>query len=503
MARTTFRVRLALAAGVLCLVTVAGPGRAQVPVLRPGVAVGRPAEQPKKRQPLSPTERLVRDFQSGRRSGAFLGLTMHALDRALAGETNRTDFDEAVGRALARNPGVSRAALAEMVAAYRAVPVEVRARAMPADLASLDRATGLTLADAYRLGGAPAGARGIIVQGGLRGPGRATAPARPLLRGERSGAPRIDAVSAVVQTSARRLVIDGAFDGTSPIVPIYLKPAEGQSLTDAGSQVVDGEPVAVVLGRVDAARSRIEAGLPVGLLPGRYDVSARVPRGREEPKTNVRRVDLAAYAYTVRLLSIRCIDESNPESVPTGVPSLVNIPVSDEVRLSWAAFADAGTADVGLTSVYEGFDDGEEQEVRMQPNDDGPVFVRSGNDAVPGVVGNRLFVIAQLWEVDGGDDPAVPQDGRFLADIGRASLDELDVRQFLERLSQSLYWSMAQFRGSHESLGEVRLSFSASELQDMTNNEAGRYRGEMRFPNGDATGSYLARYEIRRQAVPR
>jgi hypothetical protein len=472
----------------------APPRTAQPPMRVPAAA----AEEQRKREPMSPVERLTRDLGSGERSSAFIGVLMHSLDRVLAGEPNKTELDLAVERGIARN-GVSRARLAQMVADYKAVPVEARARSMPRELATLERGTGLTFAQAQRLAAAPAGASGIVVQGGLRPPGARIgtmqAPAPP--KDEASAAPRIDAVGARVEGAERRIVLDGSFSGTSPIVPIYLKPAEGQSLAEVGSQMVDGETVAVVLGRVNSSRSRIEGGLPVGLAPGKYTVSVRVPRGPgNEPKSNARTVDLAGYAYTVRLLSIKCLDESNPESVPNPL-TLSNIPVSDEVRVSWAAFADAGTAEVGTTREYEKFDDGTERQIQMAPTDDGGIFMRSGGEASAGVVANRLFVVAQLWEVDGSDF-SMMQDGRFIADIGRASMDELDVQQFLERLSQALYWSMAQFRGSHESLGEVRLSFSAPELQQMTNNEGGRHRGEMRFANGDSKGSYLVHYEIRR-----
>lgn len=458
------------------------------------VPVATAGEQ-RKREPMSPVERLTRDLGSGERSSAFIGVLMHSLDRVLAGEPNKTELDLVVERGIARN-GVSRARLAQMVADYKAVPVEARARSMPRELAALDRGTGLTFAQAHRL---VAGASGIVVQGGLRPPGARigtmTAPAPP--RDEASAAPRIDAVGARADGAGRRIVLDGSFSGSSPIVPIYLRPAEGQSLAEAGSQVVDGETVAVVLGRVNSSRSRIEGGLPVGLAPGRYTVSVRVPRGPgNEPKSNARTLELAPFAYTVRLLSIKCLDESNPESLPNPL-TLGNIPVSDEVRVSWAAFADAGTAEVGTTREYEKFDDGTERQIQMAPTDDGGIFMRSGGEAAAGVVANRLFVVAQLWEVDGNDFGTM-QDGRFIADVGRASMDELDVQQFLERLSQALYWSMAQFRGSHESLGEVRLSFSAAELQQMTNNEAGRHRGELRFANSDSKGSYLVHYEIRR-----
>ena len=154
-----------------------------------------------------------------------------------------------------------------------------------------------------------------------------------------------------------------------------------------------------------------------------------------------------------------------------------------------------------MTREYEDFDDDTERAIQMAPTDDGGIFPRAGGESGAGVVANRLFVIAQLWEVDGSDF-SMMQDGRFFADVGRASMDELDVQQFLERLSQSLYWSVAQFRGSQESLGEVRLSFSAPELQQMTSNEAGRHRGEMRFANGEVKGSYVVRYEIRRHTAP-
>lgn len=508
----------ALVAATLLLVAL--PAAAQ-PTLRPGVArptrpqVQQPApaaptvtESRRKRPVLTPTERLTRDFQRGDRNAAYVGVLAHALDRALSGVPPVSDLDHAVARALAAHPEVDRARLRRMVAAVQQVPVEVRARAMPRDVAMLSRAQALSMDQTQRLVAARPGATGVL-RGPAPGPPPSPAPApgelgRPGVGVSRiqsldATVPRLMTVAASVNGMERRLVLTGSFPGTSPIVPVYVRPLDGQSLAEAGQQVVDGQRVNVVLARVNASRSRIDGALPAGLAPGRYRVSARIPQGRAEPLTNARILELAPYAYTVRITSIRALDETDPETLPTGVPG-VRIPVSDEIHYSWAAFADAGSTEIGLSREYEGFDDGTERQVLVHPDDDGAVFVRQNGAAVHGIVANRLFLIVQLWEVDDMDFEMM-RDGTFLADLGRASMDELDVAQFLERLSQSLYWSMAEFEGSHDALGERRLSWSAAELQQMTDNDARRHQGEMQF--SDAGASYLLRYEIRRHDAPR
>jgi hypothetical protein len=472
------------------LVLCAGASSAQITPVRPRIV--RPTPAPvavapvaaAKGEALSPVQRLTRSFDRSR-AGGFFGSVMHATDRVLAGEANASDLDRAVQDALARHPE-ARASLTRMVEDYRAIPAELRARAMPAELARLDRTTPVTAADARRF----SGGGGSTQRPGL---GRLQLGRGQTARDERSAAPRIDAVGARLTAEGTRVVLQGSFLGTSVVAPIYLRPAEGQSLAETGFQTVDGEQVLVVLGRVTEGGSRAEATLPVTIAPGAYDVAVRVPRAGAEPKSNWARLELAPTAYTVRLLSIRCIDESDPETVLAG-PN-----VTDEIVLGWAAFADAGPAVVGASTDYEGFDDNDVMTIRVHPRDEGGMFMPgAGGQAEPGVVANRLFLVVQLDEWDhAGNAVGTAATEAFFADVGRASLDELDVAQFLERLSQALHWSLA-WRGSRDFLGEVRLSFSAGELRDLTNNAGRRHRDIMRFMNDDDTGSYIVEYEIRR-----
>ncbi|HEX8359756.1 MAG TPA: hypothetical protein VF613_06610 [Longimicrobium sp.] len=480
----------------LVLLVLASSASAAAQVRPMPRAVARPitvAPAAVKHERMTPAQRLTRGFESGRKSGAYFGVLMHSLDRVLSGAGSDSEMDVAVQRALDRNPGLSRDMLARMVADYRAVPVDVRARVMPREIAALDRGTGLSFDAAKRSVSARAAATGIIVQGGLQAQGRRIGTRTMDVA---SAAPRIGTAVATLRTGGARVVLDGSFHGTSPIVPIYLRPAGGQSLESSGFQTVDGEQVAVVLGRVDGARSRVEATLPVGLQPGPYDVAVRVPRGAAgEPKSNWRRLELAPYAYTVRLLSIRCLDETDPETILAG-PNL-----QDQVVVSWAAFADQGPAMVGWTQEYGGFDDHTERAIEMHPADEGAVFLAlAGGAPAAGVVANRLFLVAQISESD--ETSRLPRGspfGAFLADVGRASMDELDVQLFQEQLSQSLHWAMRWAR-TFDEVGEVRLSFSAAELQQMTNNSAGRHRDRMLFRNDDEHGSYAVEYEIRRHA---
>ena len=476
---------------------------AQVParprVARPLPAAVTPIATALKREPMTPVQRLTRSFERSRRAGGFYGAVMHSADRVLAGESNASDLDLAVQEALARNPDV-RAQLAAMVADYRAIPAEVRARAMPAELARLGRSTPVTLADVRRFS-ATGGQTSIIVQGGRTAAGRLAVGRMPsTARAQQSGEPRIDGAGARVTPEGTRVVLQGSFAGSSPIAPVYLRPAEGQSLAEPGFQTVDSEQVVVVLGRVSEGGSRIEATLPLSIAPGAYDVAVRVPRaGAAEPKSNWSPLHLAPAAYTVRLLTIRCLDESDPETLLSG-PN-----VSDEIVLGWAAFADAGPAKVGSTTDYEGFDDGDVANIRVHPADEGGIFMAGGasGQAEPGVVANRLFLVVQLDEWDrAGSAVGSGAMAAFFENVGRASLDDLDVEQFLERLSQALHWSLA-WRGAREIIGESRLSFTAGELRELTNNAGRRHRGEMRFMNDDDTGSYVVEYEIRRHDPPR
>ncbi|HEX8210139.1 MAG TPA: hypothetical protein VF584_08120 [Longimicrobium sp.] len=477
---------------------------AQVPA-RPRVArplpapAAAPASAARKGEAMTPIQRLTRSFERSRRAGGFYGSVMHSADRVLAGEPNASDLDRAVQEALARNPA-SRASLARMVADYRAIPAEVRSRAMPAELARLARSTPVTLADARRFSAAT-GQTSIIIQGGRTSAGRlGVGRVGSTARDQRSGAPRIDAAGARLTPEGTRVVLQGSFPGSSQIAPVYLRPAERQSLAETGFQTVDNEQVIVVLGRVGEGGSRVEATLPVAIAPGAYDVAVRVPRaGAAEPRSNWSRLELAPTAYSVRLLTIRCLDESDPETLLSG-PN-----VTDEIVLGWAAFADAGPAMVGSTTDYEGFDDGVVANIRVHPSDEGGMFMAGGGSGQvePGIVANRLFLVVQMdeWDHGGSAVGGSPMEA-FFADVGRASLDELDVEQFLERLSQALHWSLA-WRGARDFLGEAKLSFSAGELRELTNNAGRRHRGEMRFMNDDDTGSYVVEYEIRRHDPPR
>ncbi|HLL84124.1 MAG TPA: hypothetical protein VK420_15785, partial [Longimicrobium sp.] len=384
--------------------------------------------------------------------------------------------------------------------------VEARVRAMPRDVATLARGQAVSLEDARRLTAARPGAAGVL-SGGPPRPGPAGAPgemmrAPTMLREVDASTPRLASVGARVNGTERWVVLTGHFPGSSPIAVVYVRPLDGQSLAEAGQQTVDGQPVNVVLARVNATRSRIEGALPVGLAPGRYRVSARIPQGQREPVTNGRTLELAAYAYSLRITRIRCVDESDPEAIREQISGYEVGALTDEIRFSWATFADGGLTDMGMSQQYEGFDDYTHKPVRVHPSDDGALFMRVDGQPTPGVVANRLFAVLQMWEVDDAGFE-VMRDGRFPAELGLASLDDVDVDQFLERLSQSLYWSMAAFEGSHERIGERRLSWSAGELQQMTDNPGRRHEGEIRFENDDATGTYLLHYEIRRVDAPR
>ncbi|HLL82612.1 MAG TPA: hypothetical protein VK420_08160, partial [Longimicrobium sp.] len=108
MSRTMPFRRFLLLALLAASAAVQSPAAAQT-TMPPGVArplPQRPQVQPspgrvanqnrRKRESLTPAQRLARDFERGGVNAAYLGVMAHALDRALAGEAPASDLDRAV-----------------------------------------------------------------------------------------------------------------------------------------------------------------------------------------------------------------------------------------------------------------------------------------------------------------------------------------------------------------------------------------------------------------------
>ena len=460
----------------------------------------------RKRPVLTFAERLKRDMNSGKRPATFLAALLHSYERTMTGQ-QKSEFDLAVENALKRNPGAS-ATLTQMLTAYKTIPVEIRVKSMPFDLASLNSKVGLSFADVRKLMAAAPGFRGLIDTSFFEKP-------KTLFGGDTSGGtesggsyplPFINSVRVNVENAEKKIYLYGSFTGNTPIVPIYFEPAQGQLLDAVNVQWINGKKVLVIWGKVSKERDAINSIIPAGLGPGKYNVSVMVPHStKDEPVSNRYPVELSPYAYTFRMLTIKCIDESDPET-------FLGSNVSDEVRVAWNVFGGHGNAQFGMTDMYRNFDDGVEKTfiLREFDFDDGGIFqkppgaVAYFTPITAGIVTSHLFVDAMLFEMDQdfpdheGDDCRKIH-GDFLAELGMAGVDDLDIQLYQERLSQILdsYFRMC-YHGSYDLVNEVRLSFSAGELQNLTNNEAGRHRGEMKFFNDDAMGSYIVTYEIRR-----
>ena len=455
----------------------------------------------RKRPVLTFAERLKRDMNSGKRSKTFFAAIMHSYERILSGEPNKSEFDLALENALKRNEGI-RATLTRILADYKTIPIEIRAKSMPFDLASLNSKVGLSFKDVQKLISAGPGFRGVIDTSFFEKP-------KMLLDGDTSGGaqsngatlPFISSITLSSENAEKKIYLKGSFTSNTPIVAIHFEPAQGQLLDGVYTQWINGKKVFVIPGKVNKAGDVISSIIPAGLGPGKYYVSVRVQRSFSDvPVSNQYLLELPSYAYTFRMLTIKCLDESNPET-------FLGSNVTDEVRIAWSVFNGKGDAQTGMTTMYSGFDDGVERTLHWQSNesDDGGIFLRPPEfiyAITPGTVTSYLFVNAMLFEMD-QDRPDYPSCGGlqsdFLGDLGMAGLDELDVQLYKERMSQvvdTYFWLC--YHGSCDLVNEVRLSFSAGELQHLTNNDAGRYRGEMQFFNDDSMGSYVVTYEIRR-----
>ncbi len=588
-----FRLR---AVGVLAvlLVSVAGEpaGWAQAPVSpnRPDTVTG----QATKKRGLAPVKRLELAIARESEPDALTPMVMHTIERGLQGAQRRgsSPFDEIFDRVLRQHPEVNKALLQQLVADYKAVPIAVRTRKLPANLANLNAGRALELQtiqsvrslvlaqqqsgparaqrvtprkislsdalrtsnlaregvkppDVYILRIVPASSGGYeasqkltllgwgfsanksqntirilkTMVGGSQGelvalnpsvasteamefnlPGQME-PGQYALElvvtaagGEKTSnrvaftikippppAPVLSSVSPSQHPGKTVLLtgqhlLQGRPAQSPPVYMVYFKPMDEQPLVSYIT--VGGENMDAVLAS-PLSDTNMEVTVPSRLLPGNYQVFI----GTGSAVSNRLSYAVRAYRYQVNFVKLKCVDESDPEW--TG---------SDEVVTTWVVSRDT-EAWAKNTGEYTELDDGNEQNYKVS---DRTVFTPTGS---PGEVRNLLAIATTLYEWDAGDVEAANKAIGFVAELAAGILNYFEKKEIaavIKALVPLIQKLISWLGGDPDNLGTRYLTWSAHELQQMTDNSQKRFSGTLQFRNDDDTGSYDVTYEVLR-----
>jgi len=263
-----------------------------------------------------------------------------------------------------------------------------------------------------------------------------------------------------------------------PIPGVYFKPLDEQPMV--AYVTFEGEKVGFTLGKV-LSDTQMEITIPKTLLAGNYQVVVAIGAGL----SNRLVYPVRAFQYQVNFLKIHCVDESNPEWWG-----------SDEIVSTWVIARDT-EAWAKNTGEYTGFDDGDEQNYRVG---DRVVFMPGGG---PGEVKSALAISTSLYEWDSGDVDAANKVIGFIGDLAKGILNAMGeveaakVVGYLEPIVQKL---ISWLGGDPDALGTRNLAWSATELQQATDNPQKRFSGILQFRNSGDTGSYDVTYEVIRTA---
>jgi hypothetical protein len=230
---------------------------------------------------------------------------------------------------------------------------------------------------------------------------------------------------------------------------------------------------------------RVETGTSKGVLLQPF----KFPNGETSIAVDF---EVSAHKYKVTFDTILCDDESDPE-----------FGGSDEIVTSWTIVAD-DKAWGKNTGEYGGFDDGE---IQSYSGPDSSVFMTDGSF---GAVKIALSIRTDLYESDSSDVAATQAAlsataqasaavGELLLKLGQptAGATAIAVAAVAEAAS-----TLAGLFGDSDNLGSLQSTWTAQELQKLTENPMHQFTGQkLAFQNDDDTGSYTLSYTVSRLNV--
>jgi len=229
--------------------------------------------------------------------------------------------------------------------------------------------------------------------------------------------------------------------------------------------------------------TELSVNLPLLILPGRYAMlvyTAGVGISDSYIYT------IKAPKYRVIFTKLKCVDETNPESLFG-----VNEWASDEIVTVWVVAADEFLW-TKQTGEYGDIDDGDE---RNYSANDRIVFMPDGR---AGTVRAALAVATTLYEWDSGDARAAQEFLGVVGDVANAIASAMGygwLGQILDAVFDVIGTVVAWLGGDPENLGRQQLGWTALELQRRTGT-ARMFSGALHFRGGDY--HYQLFYEVHR-----
>jgi len=229
--------------------------------------------------------------------------------------------------------------------------------------------------------------------------------------------------------------------------------------------------------------TELSVNLPLLILPGRYAMrvyTAGVGISDSYIYT------IKAPKYRVIFTKLKCVDETNPESLFG-----VNEWASDEIVTVWVVAADEFLW-TKQTGEYGDIDDGDE---RNYSANDRIVFMPDGR---AGTVRAALAVATTLYEWDSGDARAAQEFLGVVGDVANAIASAVGygwLGQILDAVFDVIGTVVAWLGGDPENLGRQQLGWTALELQRRTGT-ARMFSGALHFRGGDY--HYQLFYEVHR-----
>lgn len=198
-------------------------------------------------------------------------------------------------------------------------------------------------------------------------------------------------------------------------------------------------------------------------------------------------------SYIVDFHQMQCIDESDPESTVFGN-------VEDEVFAEWLVIRVPDKAIFKRSSVYDFASDNSTRALLPAERIVFPI------ENVSGTVSSELIIQTTVYETDAGDvapvQIALEIVGTLAATTAGVSLafGAAKVAAIAAAVAAvaGAAAALVGLAGGTSTIGGNQLSWTATQLQVDTNNDASAFSGQIEVINSDDVGSYRLLYEVRR-----
>ena len=440
--------------------------------------------QTKQRPKLTVAQRLAKAAARSQGENVILPIFMHALERYASGRSPETVFDRAVADAFSKRPSITKEMIGTAINNYKALPSDLKAKLIPAELRNLSPAQKLDVKSlepvmrrllkkrSAAISTTPVRKGGTLELGKANNDKKGVSSPKPQPKLKLSIT--LKSVAPDARYPGSKTTIKGLFPSTADVV-LESKDQEGQDFVLKKSNPKAGVKWINV--------QQIDLTVPQFVPPGKYRLGVRIPNGTTTNQVNF---EVKAPQYRVRFTKIKCLDEQDPEW-----------PGDDEIVTIWGVNADPNYTWVKRTDQYEDFEDNVEKSYKPQHQ---WIF---RPDSQQQAVRKALAITTTLWEWDASDvaeaNDLLDAVGDGAAEIGSAIGGAYGgiIGGIVDVVLDVIGAIVSAFGGDPDFLGTKKLVWSAAQLQELT---AGKQQVNrtLNFLNSDDDGSYRLYYTIYR-----